>query len=87
MAWNANCFGIQGDPKYVSILLSISLHIKLAQASVFQVNYHWSSKVLFTNFNGSSSRYNGQERIKIAEDYVITKLISQTNGKFRRNFP
>jgi len=42
--------------KYVSLFLSLSFYIKFAQASVFQANHIWSSKVFFTSFNAPSSK-------------------------------
>jgi len=42
--------------KDVYILSWLSLHIKLTQASVFQVKHSYSSKVLFPSCNGSSSK-------------------------------
>jgi len=47
---------IQGGQQHVPALLSLSLHIKLTQAFVWQIN-HWSmSKLIFPSFNGSSSK-------------------------------
>jgi len=68
---------------HVSVLLSLSLHIILKQASVFQKNHSLSYRVLFFSFNGSSTKYSVQESIKFVEACFVTKPVTQTQRLFR----
>jgi len=70
--------------KDVSILLSLSFHIKLTQARVFQVNQSWSFKALFPSFNESSSKIFRAGEIE--EAYFAMKLVVQLTGDLGGTF-
>ena len=79
-------FQFQGGPKNAFIVLSLSLHIKLIQASIFQENHSYSFKVYFPPSIDQAARYSIHERIKTVEAYFATKSVVHIQRQFWRDF-
>jgi len=66
-----------------SVLLSLSFHIKLTQASIFLVNHRYSYKSLLPYFTGSSSKIFRTRNHVVA----VKQCLEQSPNKSTRRLP